>query len=369
MMVNRTIFFIFIYLSIFFKCVAMYPNGLSPDTIRYFATATVPQNVTHVIRLPVDTGTTVRGTDTLYQLMNKEDRPVSYYRKILKEICFDGSCRLLNVNLYWNLTGRYFGFELPPNEFLSKAEHTPFTSMEYEQLHGILSDSLSALGSIHYEDLLPKQNLLGQVDAITRPTSKDVLQHVVPGAVFTTYSMWHLVYDQMQEDVCKATEARLSSELLLAIFNSEVPWDWSWGLDRLEFFKQAPATLKQRVLEFVGSDSYGLASKTIDCIPAAWCEEGDFQRQLWSKFEDVEYALRPNLIRRLSANGNLDKTVMFQLAKRLKDFNGPLLNVSLSCLKEYAQSYPEIKSEIEMLAKNKNPYVASQAKKIIQELN
>lgn len=368
-MVKKPIIIVFFCFLLFGACTNSFAKPSFQDTIGYFRTATVPQNVAYIDRIPIDTGTNVRGTDTLYRLMDMGNAPLSYYRKILKEICFDGNCRMLNVNIYWNLTGRYLGFELPPNEFLSKAEHTPFIGREYEQLHRILADSLSALGNLRYEELLPKPSLLEPADAVTRPTSKDVLAHVVPGAVFTTYSMWHLIYGQMQEDVVKATDSDLSAELLLDILNSPIPWDWTWGLDRLSFFPEAPTELKQRVLELVVSDSYNLASKAIACIPVQWFNDVDFQKNLWAKLDDVEYSLKPNLIQKISTSESPDKTVLTELARRLKEFNGALLNVSLKCLKNYATDNPEIRSEIELLAKHENPYVASQARKIIQELN
>lgn len=347
---------------------SVYAQAPQIDTIKYFTTSMVEQNISKIVQIPVDTGTDIRGIDTLYQLTDQQNKPVSYYRKILKEICFDGSCRILNVHLYWNPTGRYLGFELPPKEFLSKAEHTPFVDQDYEQLHHILEDSLSALGGFRYEELLPNQPVLGQIDAVTRPTSKDVLQYVVQGAVFTTYSMWQLVYGEMQHDVVEATEANLTSDLLLDILNSPVPSDWMWGLDRLHFSTRAPSVLKNKVLEFVVSDSYSLASTAITRIPAEWCENVDFQRSLWATFDDVEYSLKPHLIQKISENGDLDKKVLLEFAGKLKEFNGNLLSVSLKCLEKYAKVYPQILSEIRELTKHKNSYVSAQAQKTLRAL-
>src|SRR3546814_5039171 len=61
--------------------------------------------------------------------------PVAYYRKINTDVCFDGKCRMLKVSLYWNVTGRFLGIELPPGEFLSKSDHEPFTLSEYYRMN------------------------------------------------------------------------------------------------------------------------------------------------------------------------------------------------------------------------------------------
>ncbi len=347
----------------------LHAQGIYQGTIKYFNTATILQDYSHIVPIPVDTGSGVLSKDTLFQLVSKVDKPVSYYRKIVKEICFDGSCRVLKVNLYWNVTGRYLGFELPPQEFLSKAEHKPFVSQEYEQLHAILADSLSALGTYRYEQLIPKQAPISLVDGVTRPTSIDVLQHVVKGAVFTTYSMWHLVYGQMQRDVEEATASTLDAVLLLDIMQSPVPWDWMWGLDRVYLVVDAPDALKQRALSFISKDSFGLASKAIASIPDQWCVDVDFQQALWSRFDEVPFALKPSLIQKLAKSQSLDKSILLALSEQLSGFNGALLDAALTCLQKYATIYPEIKLNIVALAKHNNPYIAKQAQKFLQEID
>src|SRR5690606_5844823 len=199
----------------------------------YFAVPTLPQEVSHVHQIPIDTGGVSAPKDTLFQLLSATGDPVSYYRKIITEVCFDSSCRVLRVNLYWNVIGRYLGFELPTGEFLSKAEHEPFETSEYLRLHAILADSLSPLGGFTYEELVPRNNVGGELDGITGATSKDMLQYVVKGAVFTTFTTWHLTYGKTQAEVIRATERALDGHYMLAILNSDDLWDRHWALDRL----------------------------------------------------------------------------------------------------------------------------------------
>jgi hypothetical protein len=53
--------------------------------------------------------------------------PLHYFIELQTGICFDNKCRPLDIVIYWNITGRYLGFELLDGEFLSKYDHTPFT--------------------------------------------------------------------------------------------------------------------------------------------------------------------------------------------------------------------------------------------------
>src|SRR5690606_20261779 len=98
---------------------------------RYFMQPSFPlEPAGGVKKFLIDTGTRHIGQDTLFQAVTATGEPLVYYRHLIREVCFDGQCRLLNVLLYWDITGRYLGFELPAGEFLSKTEHEPFTTRE-----------------------------------------------------------------------------------------------------------------------------------------------------------------------------------------------------------------------------------------------
>ncbi|HYH56983.1 MAG TPA: hypothetical protein VD772_10250, partial [Anseongella sp.] len=169
--------------------------------------------------------------DTLFQLRSAEGFPLAYYRKINTDVCFDGKCRMLKVQLYWNITGRYLGIELPPGEFLSKSDHERFNLSEYARMNRLLADSLSPLADYTFEELVPPADELGTapantgvggfaVDAVTSPTSPAMADHVVAGAAYTTYRLWHFVYGPTQDEVERLTEEALSQELLQKILES-----------------------------------------------------------------------------------------------------------------------------------------------------
>ena len=50
--------------------------------------------------------------DTLYLLKTQKNIPLNYYKNIETGVCFDKECRPLKITVYWNITGRYLGFEL-----------------------------------------------------------------------------------------------------------------------------------------------------------------------------------------------------------------------------------------------------------------
>jgi hypothetical protein len=108
-----------IVLGLFLILVSTYDSAAQS---RYFRTPTLPLAAETTVAHVVASQDSI-ANDTLFQQFSKEGFPVAYFRKIRTSVCFDNKCRLLKVNLYWNPTGRYLGFELEKGEFLSKAEH------------------------------------------------------------------------------------------------------------------------------------------------------------------------------------------------------------------------------------------------------
>lgn len=367
-MVIRFLETTFIVLLFFYGTTSTFGQHSQEETIRYFATPTLPQNVASVHRILIDTGEVSTPKDTLFQLLNARGAPISYYREINTEVCFDGSCRLLRINLYWNVTGRYLGFELPPAEFLSKAEHEPFNKQEYQQLHTILADSLSPIGDFGYQKLVPENTVPERVDGVTRPTSKDVLQYVVKGAVFTTHTMWNLVYGQTRKDVEHATEAALNPRFLLDILNSHDIWDRYWVLDRMHMLPDVPPQVKNKVISFVCDSSYNLALHTLTVLPKDWGEDSAAQQALWLTFDCVLPALKPKVMEKLSTYEKLNRSILLDIADRLPTMYGPVLNAALQCLRKYLLEEPEILQRVTALLDHNNPYIVKQINKFLQEV-
>ena len=139
----------------------------------------IPGNIgTHIIAYK-DT----LSDDSLYLVKTRVHIPIHYFKKIATEVCFDNQCRLLDITVYWNITGRYLGFELPDGEFLSKYDHEPFVANEYERLNELLADPELPLGNISFEKLIqiPEANA-DSVDGISGATTEDVSKIVVKGA-------------------------------------------------------------------------------------------------------------------------------------------------------------------------------------------
>lgn len=267
------------------------------------------------------------GNDTLIQYLSQEGYPISYTRHLRTGVCFDNKCRPLDITLRWNVTGRYLGFELPEKEFLSKYDHEPFTEAEYLRLHAILTDSLSALKNFHYNEIVPKADSTYQkVDAVSGATSANVLDHVVEGAAFTTYKLWHLVYGSAERRAEALTRQRLSPELIQLILNSTHPSDKIWALNHIRGFIEPTPTLQESVLGYIDGKDYNLTERALHSITAANLESPTLQGTLVQKLLVTNYSTQKLLVSKLNEAPALDKKAQKTLAQHIATFSGQLIS-------------------------------------------
>ena len=300
--------------------------------------------------------------DTLFQIRSASGLPLAYYKKIYTGVCFDNECRMLDIVLYWNITGRYLGFELPEGEFLSKFDHEPFSETEYERLHSLLADLLSPLAMYAYNELAPKPPVEeAEVDGITSATSKDILEYVVEGAAFTTYTLRTLVYGQLQDEVQSLTRQALSEELVLKILQSPDVSDKIWALGEVRDNLSLSPKLRNAVLDYVNNGNYSLAERAIHAIDGDELRSDTLQMLLLEKFYETDYGLKKLILDKLKEAPQLDSKVKTNLAENLKRWEGALLSNVLDLY--IAQKVFDIETcrLVSELLQNDNRYISQRA--------
>ena len=195
------------------------------------------------------------GFDTLFVNKSLENYPISYFREIATGVCLDNECRPLNINVYWTVTGRFLGFELPTGEFLSKTDHEKFTFEEYQEMNRMLSNQNSILANFSIEELTEPVSPEEKVDGISAATVASILDYCVEGAVYTTHTLWHIVYGETRTNIIALTESMLSPELLSLIFDSQNLLDKKWGLTHAGKFWHAPE-IQQQIFDRRGHCRY-----------------------------------------------------------------------------------------------------------------
>ncbi|GEO04359.1 hypothetical protein AAE02nite_20230 [Adhaeribacter aerolatus] len=336
--------------------------------IRYFQTQTVSFKPHKIVPIIVDFQDSTFN-DTLFQIRSKENYPVSYFRKIQASVCFDDKCRLLDIVLYWNITGRYLGFEMPDGEYLSKTDHDPFQPGEYKKLNQVLADPNSPMGTFTYEQLTlqPPKNSPG-VDATTSPIPPLVAEHIVQGAAYTTYKLWHFIYGRTQTEVRNATLKALTPTLMKEILASPDEKDKMWALNHINGYVELTPELQNKVVALIDDKNFSLAERAVNAINKKDLGSKTLQLLLLDKFYSTDYSLKKLIIDKLKQAPELDNQVKANLAKSLNQLNGEILSRVLDVFKQHKNLNKETLLSISELLLNENAFISRKAFDFFQNI-
>jgi hypothetical protein len=153
-------------------------------------------------------------TNTIIQL--NEQQPFKRYEATLNlPVCDDNLCAKVELRMYWDLAGNYNGFDTLTGKPLTKFDHRPFTTADYQKLDGILRDKSSILRVLEKDELTDKSVKLksSTVDAVTGATPATVKDQVVEGAVYSAFTLWHFVNGAVKDSMMQFTRNIFSDRL------------------------------------------------------------------------------------------------------------------------------------------------------------
>lgn len=142
--------------------------------------------------------------------LEDQQQVIYWHRRVKTEVCQTGECKLVDVGLYWDCTGDFFGIEVY-GEHLTKTDHSIFLPHDYDQLMSILFNDWSILREYGFSDLTSESSSNG-VDATSGATRKEIASEAVKNAVYTTYTLWHLVHGGEKEQLSQLTVELLKDE-------------------------------------------------------------------------------------------------------------------------------------------------------------
>ncbi|MBX2876543.1 MAG: hypothetical protein KTR30_30765 [Saprospiraceae bacterium] len=301
--------------------------------------------------------------DPLFFVKSKESNtPLYYFKDITTDVCFDNECRLLRVSVYWNITGRYLGFDLPKGEFLSKRDHQPFSDDEYERLNDLLANPDLPLGQISFEKLIEvPAPALDSIDGVSGATTKDVSQMVVKGAAYTTYTLWNIVHGPTQDFVARNTAKLLSPDLIDLILKSPDQSDQVWVLDKIRPNSALTEKLTNTLREIIAGDDFFLAYSALNAIKPSHLDSNKLQSDLFSIYENADHSIQRMIIEKLMKAPFLHSELVISSRKLLVSLNGKQLG---DLLKLYTKHAIKDEATIEVVAEilnNENRFIARQA--------
>ncbi|RAJ12356.1 hypothetical protein [Arenibacter echinorum] len=331
------------------------------ESIKYWQVATIESSAADE-PLIVETYKDTLTNETIFLHKTKDNLPLHYYKKVTGEVCIDQECRLLNIVVYWNITGRYLGFELPKGEFLSKYDHEPFSESEYQRLHQLLADSSMPLDVVSFEKLVEQPNKeQGTADAVSGATSKSVADMVVKGAAYTTYKLWNVINGPTMDLVSELTEKQLTPLLINRILQSPDNSDKLWALNRIVSATELTPDLETSLLEIVSSDDFYLAYSAIQAVEPVHLKATDLQEHLYSMYANVNHSIQKELLKKLGQAPELSLEVVNASRDLLNQLNGQQLDDLLKLYSKHGVNDLETCRSVVRILENENKYISKKA--------
>ena len=243
--------------------------------------------------------------------------PDGYEANVLTPVCEVDKCYDIEIQFSWDLIGRYQYYDTIPGSPLTKLDHEPFVGEDYQKLHEILSNANSVLASYEKEELV-KDTRTSSIDGFTGATIREVKESVIGGAVYSCYTLWHIVHGAIIDSLASATKSMFSKNLvgkLVAKDDQEINYylinhfsDEDFSIYLLEIL----TTIQE------GEGYY--AKNAIDKIPTQVLNNQEAQVFFAGQFEKLNYFAQVALLKKLDKSA-LEDGFKEVLAKQLENRN------------------------------------------------
>ncbi|WP_236979468.1 hypothetical protein [Membranihabitans maritimus] len=307
----------------------------------------------------------------IYVLYSKERLPIGYCRNIKTYVCKTGECLPIEVNIYWNMAGRYVGFELPSNEILTKKDHIPFSKTDYKKLDRLLANPQSVLGTYSIEDLVQSNGINDKrIDAITSATVKVVNDVCVEGAVYTCYTLWHIANGQTARFIAKrAVEAMTPEGGIYLIKYGDIS-DISWLLNHVDIEEDKYRKLKVALINKITPDNFFVTKHILDLLTDNDLNCISIQTSLLNRFNIVhDYNIKARILRKLVETENPDSSVLSYFEDRLLFFPVILQVEIISLLGKMNQVSIKAIQQVKSLIENDNKFLTNKALEFLGKHN
>ncbi len=161
----------------------------------------------------------IPGKDSVFLnpvFLNISDDDLYVYESILRTpVCDDTLCQIVQIKVFWDLIGDYIRFDTLAGYPLTKNDHLLFTPEDYSKLQATLKDGNSILGRKSESELLDNNRIRysQKIDALTGATDLQIKNAVVDGALYSTYTLWHLVNGDIKNILSECTIKNYNSKM------------------------------------------------------------------------------------------------------------------------------------------------------------
>lgn len=226
------------------------------------------------------------------------------YRSLLEPpVCEDSLCYAIKLNCYWDVLGRFERYEEVPGHELTKLDHEPFTFQDHQLLFALLRNEASVLSDLSKEELVKKKRE-DEVDGYSGATISAVKNEVVPGAVYSCYTLWHTVNGAVADSIQHFTQQHLSDKLLQQIVELEGPERDNFLLENFDV--EGFHTYRAEVLDMLNRGGASFGSALIKKLPSDLISDKSFQDELAGLYSNLGYFTQKALVNNLNRNCSSD---------------------------------------------------------------
>ncbi len=299
-------------------------------------------------------------TQVEYEVVLLEDSdglPAAYTTYITTPVCDDTLCALMHIQMYWNLLGTYIGFDTISGLPLTKNDHLKFEDEDYNKLHQLLMDDNSIIKRKEKKDLFDDEikRVSEVVDAVTGATAKEVKEAVVDGALYSCYTLYHLVYGVLSDSIRSDMKRRYSDSVEdKMLFSAHADYQL-YALKQIE--PQDFHTKKKRILELIGTAIPLNRMYIMKKMPAEMWSDDIIQTAISYYYPQLDVNSQTYFLKKMESTANVKTKCLFNLSISLELMSKNQLKLYISLLaKDQVAITPEIVEQITLVLKNGNQH-------------
>ncbi len=305
------------------------------------------------------------GKHWIVSLYDPASHKIYWYRRLFTEVCLTGECRPIDIGIYWTGDGKYLGIEVF-GENLTKTDHSDFSDFDYRKLESVLRDEWSPLREFEFDELLDEKK--EGVDAATGATKKVIADASVKDAVYTTYTMWHLIHVGEGEQLALLTYRYLNKNprTLSASLRNETPEYLAFLLDGVASGSLAISPrIVSVILKGLNHPNVSLKSSAFKAIGVLPLDSPEVQSEIASAYKQWAIPDKNRFLQSASGLGTLHEKLYETLAADLEQNNDWFLSSLIPVLAASKVQLPEIIEKIKKLEKSGNPQLEDTARKFL----
>lgn len=287
-------------------------------------------------------------------------------RKLHTPVCLTGECKEIDVGIYWYCTGEFMGLEVYQAP-LTRTDHHDFTEEDYQQLISVLQDDWSILREYDYQDLIHEP--VDEVDAVTGATRKDIAEATVQGAVYTTFTLWHLVNEGEKDQLRSLTATRLNQDTTL-LNHLAIHQEKHYAYLLLDLFRegklQGSKTIKALIINGIrDSLDHSFRKLAFQALNKVDFEDPAFQLQMAEVYVHLSFREKTSVLNAMKEGIELEQKLYSALIRGLSPDNEWFVVKTLRIIKTYPHPAPQVLPLAQELLNSKNTFVTKMAQDYI----